>query len=75
MAPQQHHESLHREGRMALAIQALETGYCQNPTAAASSYDVYRRTLKRRIAGILPQHGSRAYNRLLTINEEETLVQ
>jgi hypothetical protein len=74
MAQQQHNEVLYKEGRMALAINTLQTGQILTSTEAAASYNVSRKTLTRRLASIQPQHGSRAYNRLLTINKEESLV-
>jgi hypothetical protein len=42
---------------------------------AATTYDVSRATIQRRIGGILPQRGSTSKNRLLTPTEEESLMQ
>ena len=64
-----------QEGRLELAIQAYKQDFFKTPTAAAKAFDVPRKTLSRRLAGIQVKRGSRATNRLLTLTEEETLVQ
>ncbi len=74
MATLQQKQALYKEGRLNLAIQAYKQGQFQSPNAAAIAYDVPQRTFTRRLAGIQPKRGSRAPNRLLTINEEESLV-
>jgi hypothetical protein len=66
---------LQKEGRLQLALQAYNQSHFQTPTAAAKDYDVPKTTLHRRKAGILPRLGSVAKNRLLTITEEDSLVQ
>jgi hypothetical protein len=74
MAPPQQQEASFREGRIALAIQAYETGQLQSVKAATDAYNVPRSTIRDRIKGIQPKRGSIAKNRLLTSTEEETLV-
>lgn len=75
MATTQRQIALNQEGRLKLAIQDYQQGKFQTLITAAKAYDVPRTTLRRRINGIQPQLGSISQNRLLTITEEETLVQ
>lgn len=74
MATPQQHEKLYKEARVDLAVQAYQTGQFKNPHAAATQYDIDRKTLLRRSSGIPSRRGSTAKNRLLTPNEEESLV-
>ena len=71
--PQQ--QSIHREGRLALALQAYNQGQIQTLRAAANTYDVPQTTARRRVAGVQPQRGHHAPNRLLTAIQEESLKQ
>jgi hypothetical protein len=75
MQPQQRQEAVHQEGRLDLAGQAYTQGEFETPTSASKAFDVPRNTLKRRLNGIGPRVGSIAKNRLLTLTEEECLVQ
>lgn len=75
MPPPLQQEASYEEGRIDLARQAYEQGKFQTPGAAAKSFDVKPKKLKRRIAGIQPRRGSIAKNRLLMPTEEESLVQ
>ena len=75
MAALQRQDTLYQEGRLDLAYQAYKQGDFQTHTAAAKAYDVPPKKLKRRLAGIQPRLGSIAKNRLLTLTEEETLLQ
>jgi hypothetical protein len=75
MATQQRQEALFEEGRIDLARHNLQIGRFQTPHASAIAFDVSRKKLKNRIAGIGPRVGSIAKNRLLTPTEEQTLVQ
>ena len=75
MATPHQKAALHKEGRLELAIQAYQRGEIRSYTNAATTYDVTRRTMRRRISGILPKQGSTAKNRLLTLTEEESLKQ
>ncbi len=68
-------EALFQEGRLELAIQAYNQGHFKSARAAARAYDIPRNTFNRRLAGTQPQRGSPAINRLLTLNEEESLIQ
>ena len=71
--PQQ--EAVYRQGRVDLAVQAYNQGQFKSLRSATSIYDAPRTTARRRIAGIKPQRGSYASNRLLTPVQEETLEQ
>jgi hypothetical protein len=65
---------LSKEDRLELAIQGYERGQFKSATAAAKAFDVSKDTLLRRLRGVHQKRGSAAINRLLTINEEESLV-
>jgi CRISPR/Cas system-associated protein endoribonuclease Cas2 len=75
MATTQRQNAIEKEGRLQLAKQAYEKNQISTYLGAATSYDVSRKSLKRRIKGIEPQIGHIAKNRLLTITEEKALVQ
>src|SRR5437016_6219114 len=70
-----HQQATRKEGRLELAIQAYQQGKIESYENAATTYDISRRTMMRRISGIQPRLGSTAKNRLLTSTEEESLVQ
>ncbi len=74
MAPPQRQETLRREGRLELAVQAYKLGKFRSCRAAAKAFDIPRNTLQRRIDGIQPQLGSTRKNCLLTPVEEESLI-
>jgi hypothetical protein len=63
------------EGRLALAIEAFNSGQCKTLRAAAAFYDVPHATLYRRHAGALPQQETRPAACKLTLIEEEVLLQ
>jgi hypothetical protein len=44
-------ESVQKEGRMVLALEAFKQGHFTSFKAAARSYDVYWKTLSRRVRG------------------------
>jgi len=52
MATPQQQESVHREGRLTLALQAYEQGQIKTLKAAANLYNVPPTTARRRAAGI-----------------------
>jgi len=66
---------MQREGRIALAVDALRQGHFTSFRAAAQSYDVQWKTLSRRFRGQLPRCDTRPSNCKLTEIEESTLVQ
>ena len=68
-------QSMQREGRIALALDALKQGHFTSFRGAAQSYDVEWKTLSRRFCGQLPQCDTRPSNRKLTEIEESTLVE
>jgi hypothetical protein len=63
------------EGRIALAIQALSSGYCKSLRAAAAAYDVPYTTLYERHSGIRSRRETRSAACKLTLTEEEVLLQ
>ena len=75
MATDTRKESLYRAGRLELAIQAYQRGQFETPSAAAKAFDVPRNTLLRRLTGVPPKRGSDAINRVLTQNEEDSLLE
>ena len=75
MATQQQRTALHKEGRIALAIQAHKIRQLKSFRAATSAYDVPRSTAQLRVKGIQPKRDSIASNRRLTLAQEETLKQ
>ena len=66
---------LQQEGRLQLAIKALQDGKFDRVKHAARAYDVSHTTLTRRLRGIAPQRGTPAATRKLTQQEEDVLVQ
>jgi hypothetical protein len=65
---------MQQEGRIALAIDAIQKGYFTSARAAAKSYDVVRLTLQNRINRRPARRDSRPTNRKLTDTEESILV-
>src|SRR5450432_4773533 len=68
-------QSMQQEGRIALAMDAIQKGHFTSARAAAKSYDVGRSTLQNRVNGRPARRDSRPTNRKLTDMEESTLVQ
>jgi len=68
-------ESVRKEGRIELALQAHNQGYFTSLRAAARSYDVPESTLRSRIRGKQARRDTRPPNTKLTATEETTLVQ
>jgi hypothetical protein len=64
-----------QEGRIALAIQALNQGHFTSIRGAAWSYDVGFGTLRNRVRGRPARCDSRPPNCKLTATEESTLVE
>jgi hypothetical protein len=64
-----------KEGRILLAIQAVNSGQIKSLKAAARSYDVPYTTLNERYHGILSRRDSQPNSRKLTDTEEEVLLQ
>jgi hypothetical protein len=74
MAQPQRVQKLQKEGRLNLALSAIQKNRFSSKRQAASTYNVSRTTLSRRDSGIQPKLGSRASNRLLLDCEEEVLI-
>src|SRR5450432_1504647 len=68
-------ELVQREGRIALALDALQKGSFTSARAAAQAYDVPRTTLRRRVRNCPARRDKRPPNCKLTAMEETTLVQ
>ena len=67
-------EKLQKEGRLALAVQAIQKKQIESHRRAAKLYDVSEKTLKRRIEGVAPQAQSNSKKRKLYPTEEQALV-
>jgi hypothetical protein len=68
-------QSMQQEGRIALAMDAIQKGHFISARAAAKSYDVVHSTLQNRVNRRPTRRDSRPTNRKLTDTEESTLVQ
>src|ERR1700761_7402492 len=66
---------LEQEGRLQLAIRAIQNGKFNSIREAARAYDLPHSTLTRRVQGIAPKRGTPAATRKLTQQEEDILVQ
>ena len=66
---------MQQEGRIALAMDAIQKGHFTSARAAAKSYDILHTTLQNRINGQPARRDSQPLNRKLTNTEESTLVQ
>src|SRR5450432_3332707 len=75
MPPPNSTNSVHREGRLALAIEALKQGFFTSVRGAAKAYDVPFSTLQYRVHGHPTRRDTRPTNCKLTTTEELTLVQ
>jgi len=65
---------LQQEGRVQLAIKAIQEGVFKSIRHAGRAYDVPHSTLTRRLQGTTPQRGTAAATRKLTQQEEDILV-
>ena len=63
------------ENRLLLAIQAMQDGKIQSERAAAKTYRVDRKTLSRRLGGILSRRDATPNSRKLTNLEEDAILQ
>ena len=68
-------ETLFKEGRIDLVIQAHKQGNFRSFRAATTTYDVPRSTARLRVKGVKPKRDSIAPNRRLTPAQEESLKQ
>src|SRR5450432_3507787 len=75
MPPPNSTELVQREGRIELALDALQNGHFSSTRAAAQAYDVPRTTLRRRVRNCPARRDTRPTNCKLTATEELTLVQ
>src|SRR4051794_31698180 len=75
MAPPKQAKSSDQEGRIDLAIQALELGQFESIRAAAESYDIKWERLRDRLNGIPARRDCAPNTRKLTSYEEEAIVQ
>ena len=63
-----------QEGRLELAIKAINTGQITSVRKAAHSYDVPRSTLQTRLHGIKERSSTNRTKRKLTETEESILL-
>ena len=74
MPQQQHALIFEHEGRIQLALQAIQAGQFKSHRAAAAAFNVKRQTLDQRAAGT-PFRAETLPNSLkLTLTEEQTIV-
>ena len=66
---------LQKEGRLSLAIAAIQRDQIQHVYSAAKLYNTPLSTLQDRLAGALPQAAANAKKRKLLLTEEQSLVQ
>ena len=66
--------ALQKEGRLLLAIQAIQKGQIKSVRVAATTYNIARSTLQERLAGVLSRDIFISPNRKLKPSEEESLV-
>jgi hypothetical protein len=64
----------HKEGRIALALQAYKDGHFTSRRAAADAYDIAESTFRYRVKGGRARRGLRAVNTKLSIEEEAALI-
>jgi hypothetical protein len=62
------------EGRITLAVQAIQQGSVKSTRAASVAYDVPYSTLYRRVKGCPARRDTRPVSSKLTQTEESTLV-
>jgi hypothetical protein len=74
MAPPHNAQLAQKEGRIALAMQALKQGQFSSVYTAAKTYDITESTLRGRVKGINARRDSIPINRKLTTIEESTLI-
>ena len=67
-------DSIHQEGRILLAMEAIQKESISSITAAARVYDVPRSTLRDRVNGALAKPTTRAHNHKLTQLDEDVLT-
>jgi len=75
MPPPTSTSSVQREGRIALALEALKQGFFTSVRSAAKAYDVPHSTLSYRVHEHPARRDTRPTNCKLTVTEELTLVQ
>jgi DNA-binding NarL/FixJ family response regulator len=75
MATPDQRATLHKKGRLELAIQAYQRGEIRSYKKAATTYNVAENTVQYHISRILSKWGSVAKNCLLILTEEKSLVQ
>jgi Tc5 transposase DNA-binding domain len=68
-------QNTYTEGRIQLAIQALDQKQIQSEKRAAEAYNVSRSTIRRRRAGAQPRRDSQPKSKKLTKLEEKVLVE
>jgi membrane-bound lytic murein transglycosylase B len=75
MTSTQNQESRQKEGRLLFAKQAVQNNRISSIRKAATSYDIPRTTLQRRLDGTASQSASNSQKRKLQPSEEKALVE
>ena len=72
---QQHNaQSIQKEGRISLAISAIDQGQFQSERRVAATYDVPRSTLRLRRAGTTARRNCEPNSKKLTMLKESVIV-
>ena len=74
MEQQNHTQSIYQEGRIALAIEAINQNQFESERRATATYDIDQRTLRRRRAGIQARRDCEANSKKLTKREELVII-
>jgi hypothetical protein len=75
MAPPYNAQLAQKEGRIALAVQAYQSGQFSSTKACADAYDISDATLRRRVKGTNARCDSIPINRKLTTIDELSLIE
>jgi hypothetical protein len=75
MGRPQRAQSPSQEGKIALALQSLQSRPCQSIRRLADAYNMPRTTLRTRRCGVLPKRETTSVNLKLNLYEEQSLVQ
>ena len=75
MSQQNNIQSIQKDGRIDLALQAYLQGQFRSAEATAKSFNINPRTLRRRVNGVQSRRDCVLNGRKLTQTEEQTIIQ
>src|ERR1700693_2420760 len=67
-------QSVQKEGRIVLALQAYKDGHFSSKQAAAIAYNIPESTFRSRVKGVIARYDLQSPNLKLSTTEESTLV-